>query len=584
MTTPSTSRRPAFLCALILLVCALATYPVAEIGMDDDWSYVQSARILAQTGHIVYNGWAAPILGWQLYLGALFIKLFGPSFTAIRASTLLVALLTAFLAQRTMVRAGLNSRNATIGTLTLVLSPLFLPLALSFMTDMGGLFCVVLCLYACLRALQAQTDHAVLAWLAFAALSNAVGGTVRQIAWLGVLVTFPCTVWLLRRRPHVTLCGALLYLISVLFIIASLHWFARQPYVVPESVFVKHVTLHNLNSLIGQSSSMFLSFALFLLPVLIAFIPAVSFHNPRSEAFVVCGGILFLAALLCVFLFHPHSLGDFLAPFEGSTVTVFGFGAVTSIEGGQSAPVILAPALRIVLTIAVLFALLCFLDVLRTRRLNLIQQAPPATSPSISWRNLLVLLVPFVPAYLGLLVSRGLQADLFDRYLLVILPIGLILLLRFFQDSVRPNLPPACYALILLYAHFAVASQHNAFSSFRARLAAIDELRAAGIPDTSIDGGWEHNAMVQVERCGFINNPHLPIYADAPLAQSSSLPGNCKRPLDNLTPVVVPLYIVSFDPHFGGGLSPFPPVTYRNWLGTRTATLYIVETAKPPSS
>ena len=36
------------------------------------------------------------MLGWQLYLGALFAKVFGPSFTAIRASTMLVALATIF--------------------------------------------------------------------------------------------------------------------------------------------------------------------------------------------------------------------------------------------------------------------------------------------------------------------------------------------------------------------------------------------------------------------------------------------------------------------------------------------------------
>ena len=129
MKTTQKSRLLAFLCALVLLICALATFPVAEIGINDDWSYVQSARVLAQTGHIVYNGWATAMLGWQLYLGALFAKLFGPSFTSIRASTLLIALFTAFLKQRTLVRAGINSRNATIGTLTLVLSPLFASLA-----------------------------------------------------------------------------------------------------------------------------------------------------------------------------------------------------------------------------------------------------------------------------------------------------------------------------------------------------------------------------------------------------------------------------------------------------------------------
>jgi len=580
MPSALTSRRQAVLCALGLLVCALATHPVAEIGMDDDWSYVETARILAQTGHIAYVGWAGAMLGWQLFLGALFARLFGPSFTAIRASTLFVALLTAFLTHRCMVRAGLSLRNATFGTLSLVLSPLFLPLALSFMTDTNALFCVVLCLYACLRAMQAKTDRAVLAWLAFAALSNALDGTVRQLAWLGVLVIFPCAIWLLRRRPHVLVSGGLLYLISSVFIISSLHWFSHQPYTTPESPFAIHVTLRNLNRLINQSSSLSLGFVLFLLPVLAAFIPAFSFRNRRSKVFVACGAGLFLAALICVFFFNPHSLGSFLAPFQGSSVTIFGLGAVTSIPGGHSAPVILPLTLRVVLTIAVLFALLCFLDFLRTRRLNLTDRSQSALPPPISWRDLLVLLVPFVLAYLALLISCGLQRDLFDRYLLLILLIGLIFLLRLFQDSVQPNLPRACYGLLLLYALYAVASEHDTFCSLRARVTAIDELRAAGIPDTAIDGGWEHNAMVQVERCGHINYPHIRMDSKAPLKQSSSLPGSCEEPENNPIPILLPLFAVSFDPHFGGGLAPFPPIPYRIWLGPQTVTLYIVNIAK----
>ena len=43
----------------------------------------------------------------------------------------------------------------------------------------------------CLRALQASTTGASAAWISFAALANAVGGTARQIAWLGVLVIGP---------------------------------------------------------------------------------------------------------------------------------------------------------------------------------------------------------------------------------------------------------------------------------------------------------------------------------------------------------------------------------------------------------
>ena len=95
------------------------------MGICDDGPYILMARTLAATGHIVYNGWATPMLGWQLYLAAAFIKLFGYSFTTVRISTVLVAMALAFLLQRTFVRAGITERNATLGTLALRLSRRF---------------------------------------------------------------------------------------------------------------------------------------------------------------------------------------------------------------------------------------------------------------------------------------------------------------------------------------------------------------------------------------------------------------------------------------------------------------------------
>jgi hypothetical protein len=584
MDTTVNSRRPAALCAFILLVCALATHPFAEMGMNDDWSYVTTARILAYTGHVVYNGWGAPILGWQLFWGALFVRFFGPSFTAIRASTLLIALITAFLVQRTFVRVGISSRNATLGTFTLVLSPLFLPLALSFMTDIDGLFCIVLCLYACLRALQAKTDRAVLAWLTFIALSNAVGGTVRQIVWLGVLIMFPCTIWLLRRRPNVVVCGALLYACSSLFIYGTLHWFQQQPHTVPEPLFLEHMVRRNLNNLVVQSLSISLSFALFLLPILVAFISAKAVRNRRSEAFLVLGGMLFLAAGVYLFLYHVNSLNALLAPFKGGTVSQYGVTAPMSIKGWQSAPKVFPLALRILITIPVLAALLRFLDFLRTTRNVPLVPASFEFAPPVSWPALLVLCGPFVLAYLMLLIPRALTGDLYDRYLLPLLPIGLAFLLRLYQDRIRPGLPVASQALIIIFAIFAIAAEHDSFSSYRARLTAIDELRAAGIPDHSIDAGWEHNAMVQIERFGYLSDEYPHMSASVPRELPSPFPHDCRPENYWLIPATVPGYALSFVPYACGGPSRFAPVTYSNWIGPRTATFYIVNTVKPASA
>ena len=151
---PSRQWLPAALCALAVAACIFSAYPFAETGITDDFSYIWSARVLAESGKITFNGWAAPMLGWQLLPGALFVKLFGFSFTIVRCTTLLVAMTTAFLFHRSLVRAGINTWNAAIGTLTLALSPMYLVISFSFLSDMWCLFALVLCFYACLRALH----------------------------------------------------------------------------------------------------------------------------------------------------------------------------------------------------------------------------------------------------------------------------------------------------------------------------------------------------------------------------------------------------------------------------------------------
>jgi hypothetical protein len=131
----------------------LASWPFAEMGFVDDWSYVKTAFVFARTGHLVYNGWATAMLGWVIPWAALFIKLFGFSFTVVRLSTLPLSMASVYLLHASLVRFGITPRNAIVGALTLGLFPLFLPLASSYTTDVPGLLCILLCPYLCQRAL-----------------------------------------------------------------------------------------------------------------------------------------------------------------------------------------------------------------------------------------------------------------------------------------------------------------------------------------------------------------------------------------------------------------------------------------------
>ena len=69
------------LCGCLIVLSVLISFPFAEMGFNDDFSYVKTAYDYARTGHLIYNGWAAPMLGWQAVWGSWFIRLFGFSFS-----------------------------------------------------------------------------------------------------------------------------------------------------------------------------------------------------------------------------------------------------------------------------------------------------------------------------------------------------------------------------------------------------------------------------------------------------------------------------------------------------------------------
>jgi hypothetical protein len=563
-------RLPAILCALTLPLCALLIRPVVEMGLCDDWSYIKTVQVLAQTGHVVYNGWATAMLGWQLYLGAIFVKLFGFSFTAVRASILPVAMVTAFLTQRTMVRAGISEWNSSLGTLVLVVSPLFLPLTFSFMTDITGLFCIVLCLYACLRALQAETDHAALVWICFAAVSNTIGGTARQIVWLGVLVMVPSTLWLLRHRPRFLLYGSLLYLLCVAFIFASIYWFHQQPYSVPETLIRDRITLRTLPLLFRNLLRGSLDTSLLLLPILLIFIPALRRGNHRSTMLFVAGGSLFI--LFCVVEFHRRVLDLWLAPYLGNYVTIYGLMEDAAIHGRH---ILLTPGVRRLVTSLIAVSLIALFALLLAR----LKKIPSTSAPApLTWQQLGMVIVPFTMAYIILLVPRAASRAylFFDRYLLPLQLMALIPILRFYQEWLRFRLPVATLVPIAIFAAFGIAGTHDLFAIFRARVAVVDELRSAGVPPTAIDAGWEYDGWTQIENARFINDPHIRLQPGEHFSPPSTA-GDLCRPvfLDDFS-ALAPRYSIAYNPKECEGPTQFAPVTVRTWLGPRDTAIYVV--------
>jgi hypothetical protein len=567
-------KSPALLCALLLGFCTLAAYPFVEMGQCDDFSYIRSAKTLAETGHIVYYGWASAMLGWQLALGALFIKIFGFSFTAAYASVLLVALATAFLLQRIFVLLGLRESNATFATLTLVLSPLFIALSFSFMSDIPGMFAIVVCLYLCLRAVESPLPSRTAGWLIAASISSALLGTVRQTSWIGLFVMVPSAWWLVRKRRPAVTALAVIWFLCIGFVFESLYWFHKQMYSSVESFSeVRTDQGHLLNAAI-LAISVVLDAALFLAPILIAFIYPFFKRNKRLVYLALAGVII-----SCSYhLIRPDSywIGVILAPalnFPGNYVTSRGNLALPDIG---VRPVVLQPTVRFVITVVCYFAALAFSIVVITR--NRYVSPPPLRvqhSP-LSLRQIVILLVPFSLAYCAFLSFRIFSGVMFDRYLLPLFMVLAAAAMRFYQDRVNPRLPRISYAVLFLFAAYAIAATHDEFAANRARLAATQQFEAAGLPRTAFYAGFPYDGWTQIDARGYVDSDG--IQTPTGVIHFSSARSNyrpCGYFHAKYFSAIKPQYLLSYD-NFSCGepQNKFAPVTYRLWLPPFSGTIY----------
>jgi hypothetical protein len=472
-----------------------------------------------------------------------------------RTSVLLVGMATAALMQRLFVQIGINEWNATLATLSLTLSHLFLPLTFSFMTDVPGFFVILVCLYGCVRAIKATSDRATIQWLIFTAFFNVIGGTVRQIAWLGVLMLVPSTAWVVRRRQGALVAGVTSSVVAAGFIAGGIFWFKNQPYSVSEPMFVH----------IHYASHKYPAILLFLLPILIAFVARYPIRErwARTQAGLITVAIVVVGGIcLAMWPREFHIISQFLlAPFSNGEMTTKGL-EIGGLPGYR--PDVLSRPVQITLSILTFTAFLAFLvsivNVFRGRRPGNL-----GAGEQISNKTILTILVPFTAAYLALMVTR---AAIFERYFLPLLFVFLVFLLRFYQGHVAPRLPLLTAIFIMLFGAYGVVTFHDLLAADRAGLEAADELRAAGVSRSSIRAGFEYDGWTQIELTG-----HL-----APKKRWPSLP-RCVHWWDSDTPDIHAHYQLSYDSACFSE-SEFPPVRYTTWLPPHRQMIHILKRDK----
>jgi hypothetical protein len=505
MNDPRTSKllsKDALLCGFLVLLCLLAIWPAAEIGINDDWSYLLTTQQFLRTHHFVYNGWATAMLGWQVLWGALFGWLFGPSFSSIRFSMIPVAMATAVFYYAILRRFSLNRAHALFGTLTLVLSPLFLALSATFMSDVPGLFSIVLCLYLCQRALAAETDRRAALWLVIAAATNVLSGTVRQIAWLGVLVMVPSCAWLMRRRRYVVPTAIVCWVAGAVSIKLLLVWFLSHPYSVPETLDGGAINAQIACIFAERVARGAITLLIFLLPVLTVALCSL-WPVRRRIALPALAVVSPLVGLLAI-LHHLGLTHVLNSPWLGNTFSNWGLLRDRMFSSAREIPLFGRQVLFLVVVLCTLAVVGSFFVY---RRRSAEQHA--TAQHTASWQSICLLLLPLLISYTILLVPRAAFRTIFDRYLLVTLAVTIVFPLVWHQEHVSDRIPVLSIALLGVFSVLAVADLHDLFSMSRAEVRMARALENVGVPRTEVDGGFAFDFETQARAWGYVNDWHI---------------------------------------------------------------------------
>ena len=549
-------RRNILLCVALYLAAIAVANPVLEMGTIDDWSYTHIAREFADTGRIGYNGWASAMLIPQILWSAVFLKLFGFSFLAVRLSTIVLGVFLIPVLYFLGRESGLDPPFALFGTLLCALSPLFLPIAASFMSDVPGFFLFALCFYAGVRCWNATTTKACAGWALLVALTGELSGLDRQPYWIAPLSFLPVIAWIQRGKKGAAPWLGIAWLATVLTTAYFELWLQAKPYSASDHSLdwwkrysLRFIANHELFLLLDLG----LTAGLVLLPLLIGYVkPGFRAVTRRNAAIVLAG----VAAAGAVAVKLPHHA----VPSLGNVLTEYGIlGARVAALGVR--PMILRPGPRELLTVLVLLACAgCAMALwkLRSPGLEQLRQCPIVPS--------LILGLVFTAIWLPAVLFRSLGTPAWDRYLISFFPLVAIPLLRFYQTHIGTVVSRLSWAVLTVFAVYGVATTHDAFAAGRARLTAARALEQAGIPRTEISGGFEYDGWTQLETAGFVNDWKI----DQPSGPSSF--ATCTGPRAARPwffyemPVVRARYFVVYSRLPELDDAPAAPVGYTTWL------------------
>jgi hypothetical protein len=473
---------------VVVPVVVARHYGAIGIPRSDDWSYLLTLFRWVDTGKLSFNGWVSMTLVGQVALAAPFAAISGRDITTIQLFTAMlgfVGLLAVVFVGRQMVRPAWW---AVFVAVTIAVSPLWGPLAPTFMTDIPMLTFQMLTLAAAAMAFRGR--QLSVRWFTVSVGLGFVGVTIRQYAivtLIAVVLVAIGLVWADRdwKKLRVVLAISAGFAVATL---AFLFWWSGLPD--SKSLSPTLPDFRRVRTTAIKDAGFLRLVALLISPVILLAGPVRVVQRAwrASTNLTAVVGTLTALWLLATYLRVPKT------PFVGAYLTRDGVLSLF-VMGGRRADVIpswmydLLVVVGSLAGIVLALALVPFLASLprRLRSREILELRDPLG-------GLLGLMIVGFGGIYTIAIVTGLPV--YDRYALPFVPITAILLLHSTRDEPRAERDSparrtgALVAVVLLaFIGLAYSAESASFDGTRWKLAEIVERK--GYAPTQIGGGAE---------------------------------------------------------------------------------------------
>lgn len=488
--------------------CVLLIGWQGQFPLNDDWSYAQTVQRWMTTGDFAPGGWTSMTLWVHAAWGKLFCSINGFSFEALRLAELTMGafgMMGAFCLARQL---GVSQRMAMLAGATLGFNPIYFDLSFTFMTDVTF---TALLVWAALFVVRYLTHLRWSDWL----LAVTFGLAATLCRQLGLCIFIGLAVGILLReglRPSTILLAALPLGLGLGALWGFNHWLAEHG----RTPALYHLKEAEMRELLRQPKAMVLALGrnlaitttylgLFLSPIALAsaFKPAAGGANAlRWRRVGQWSAIALLLAAVGLML-----AGKRLMPVWANGMGQHGLGPlllhdVITLKLRSVEPL---PAWwALILSLITLAGIYTLFSRIVPQILKDAEQALTTRSKATPGSAVNLAMLMAAAAYMAPLLV---MPDFFDRYIVVLIPLLLPLVLNRSPEQAANQPSPANGPTLALLAGvgaaaflllLSVGGTHDHMAWNRARWQAINDLTTRPVHPISpaeLDGGFEFNAL-----------------------------------------------------------------------------------------